>query len=250
LIRTVTITALGWAALGCVAAQGPPAAPPAPDDGRTVDRVPHLASAFDPGAGRLGVSVRMASEADLAALEPPEGQVREVLEISGAILLSSGVLAAHGCPACLSNAVLAAGYALVAAPVAAAVDAAEHAEARRVEQALVARDLPARTRAALARLRPDAAPGIEDAELLVLGYGFAEAGERGACFFLDAHLVAGGREQVVLLGPWRRSDDAPPPHCASRRELASRGGDLTTRIADESAEILAGLVASRLAEAP
>jgi hypothetical protein len=192
----------------------------------------------------------MASEADLAALAPPEGQVREVLELSGAILLSSGVLAALGCPICLSNAVVAAGYAVMATPVVAAVDAAEHAEARRVEESLAARDLPARTRAALVRLRPDAARGPAGGELIVLGYGFAEAGEHGACFFLDARLVAAGREQAILLGPWRRSDDAPAPHCASRHDLAAEGGGLTARIADESAEILAGLVASRLAEAP
>jgi hypothetical protein len=236
--------------LGCAAAQAPPPAPPAPDGGRTVERVPHLAGAFGPGAARLPVSVRMASEADLAALEPPEGQVREVLAASASLLLSSGVLAAMGCPVCLSNAVVAAGYALVAAPAAAAVDAAEHAEARRVEEALAEGDLPARTRAALVRLRPDAAQGPAGSELIVLGYGFAEAGERGACFFLDARLVAGGREEAILLGPWRRSDDAPAPHCASRHDLASAGGGLTARIADESAEILAGLVASRLAAAP
>jgi len=191
----------------------------------------------------------MASDADVEALVP-EGTVHQMLVLSGTILLASGMLVALGCPICLSNAVVAAGYAVVGVPVAVALDAHDRAEARLVEDTLAARDLPTRTRDALARLRPDAATAAPGGELVVLGYGFAGAGEHGSCFFLVARLAAAGGEEEILLGPWRRSDDAPAPHCASRSELAANGGALTAHIVDESAEILAGVVASRLVEAP
>jgi len=237
--------ALAAFALACAAAP-----PPAPAVVPSVERVPHAVGAFGPEAARLPISVRMASEADVAGIAPPAGQVRDLLKLSGMILLSSGALVALGCPICLSNAVMAAGLAIVGTPVVAAVDASEHAEARRVEAALTAADLPARTGEALARLRPEAARGAAGGELLIVGYGFAEAGEHGACWFLDARLRAGEREETILLGPWRRSDDAPAPHCASRNDLAAGDGRLTAHVVDESAEILAGLVTTRLAEAP
>jgi hypothetical protein len=242
--------ALAVFALACAAPPAPPSAPLAPAAVSSVERVPHTVGAFGADAARLPVSVRMASEADLAGIAPPKDQVRDILKMSGQLLLASGALAALGCPICLSNAVVAAGFAIVGTPIIAAVDAIEHAEARRVAAALAAADLPARTGEALARLRPDAAPGAAGAELLIVGYGFAEAGADDACWFLEASLRAGDREETILLGPWRRSDDAPAPHCASRKDLAAGDGRLTAHVVDESAEILAGLVTTRLAESP
>jgi len=213
-----------------------------------VERVEHVAGAFGPGAAALPVAVRMASEADLSGLAPEFG-TKEMLRISGAIVLESGMLVALGCPVCLSNAIAAAGLLVVLTPVVAVSDAHERAEAHRVEAELEARDVTARTRDALARLRPAPAAG-PGAELVVVGYGFAKTEREGACFFLAAQLRANGVEQELLLGPRRRSDDAPAPHCASRSALAAHEGALTARVVDETAEILAGLVATRLEEAP
>jgi hypothetical protein len=194
----------------------------------------------------------MASEADVADLGPAPGQIREVLETSGAILLASGLLAAIGCPICLSNAVVAAGFAAVSVPVIAATSAVERHQQGQVQRALLSGDLPGHIRASLARLRPGSpVHGLQDvqaAELLVMAYGFANAGEHDACFFVDARLRIGSRDDQLLLGPWRRSDDAPAPHCATRAQLAAQDSAQTAHILAESGEILAGMVARRLEE--
>jgi hypothetical protein len=89
------VAALAVLSLACAVPRAPMPAPPAPVAGSSVVRVPHTVGAFGVDAARLPVSVRMASDADLAAIAPPEGQVREMLKASGMLILESGAVPAE-----------------------------------------------------------------------------------------------------------------------------------------------------------
>jgi len=254
--------AAGIAAAGCATPAAPP--PPPPLTARAepeIESVAHARGESSAPSGPLRVAVRMATAPDLARLAPPAVIAREDLEMVAALVLASGALAILGCPICLSNAVVAGGIGLVYLPLAAGINAADRAQVARMQRALATVDFAPRSEEALhrflgARAEPGApGPAAAEVELVVLGYGLAPLPSARACFFLDSRLRvtrAGGEpiEDAIVLGPFRRSDDAPPPHCAARDALDAHGGRLTRLAAEESAEILAAIAASRLAESP
>lgn len=249
--------ALLTAALGCATTQSPP-----PVTFQAAPEIEVVAHAFAESAapGPLRVAVRMATEPDLASLAPPAVLARENLEIVVGIVLASGALAVLGCPICLSNAVVAGGFGLVYLPLAAVDSAVERAQIARIQQALATVELAKRGEEALRRFlgeraRADASSdSTTEVELIVVGYGFAPLPSNRACFFLDSRLrvtrAGVTSEDAIVLGPFRRSDDAPPPHCDSRDALDANAGERTRLAAEESAEILAAIAASRLAESP
>jgi hypothetical protein len=201
----------------------------------------------------------MATAPDLARMAPPAVIAREDLELAATIVIASGALAVLGCPICLSNAVVAGGFGVVYLPLAAVINATDRAQVARIERALATVDFAPRTEDAMRRFlgeraAPEASTGAAaEVELVVIGYGFAPLPHGRACFFLDARLrvtrgVGAPSEDAIVLGPFRRSDDAPPPHCGSRGDLDADGGRRTRLAAEESAEILAAIAASRLEE--
>jgi hypothetical protein len=246
------------AAAGC-ATSAPPVPPALARAEPEIESVAHRRGDSAAPSGPLRVTVRMAKEPDLASLAPPAVIAREDLELAAAIVLASGALAALGCAICLSNAVVAGGFGLVYLPLAAVINAADRAQVGRIQHALAAVDFAPRADEAMrrflgARAEPGASGlGATEVELVVIGYGFAPLPSGHACFFLDSRLrvTRGGgapSEDAIVLGPFRRSDDAPPPHCSSRSALDSGDGQETRLAAEESAEILAAIAASRLAE--
>jgi hypothetical protein len=239
-------------AVACAQPSGPP--PAGPPLRPQIEIVPHTPGEAAAPRLALRISARMATEPDLASLAPPAIVTREDLALAGQLLLASGALAALGCAICLSNAVVAGGFALVYLPVAAALSTAERAEVARIRAALAEVDFAAQAGESLARFVSSDPDAATSAELLVIAYGFAPVASQEACFFLDARLRvvsdSGTRESAIALGPYRRSDDAPPPHCAVHSALDADGDRLTRRVAEESAEILAAIAAHRLAESP
>jgi hypothetical protein len=248
------VCALLTAALGCATTQR--ARPVTVQMQPEIEYVAHSLGE-SAAAGPLRVAVRMATEPDLASLAPPDVLARENLEIVTGIVLASGALAVLGCPICLSNAVVAGGFGLVYLPLVAVDNAMERARVARIQRALATVELAPRSDEALHRFlgeRAQAAGAPAAVELIVVGYGFAPLPSNRACFFLDSRLrvtrAGVTREGAIVLGPFRRSDDAPPPHCESRDALDANEGERTRLAAEESAEILAAIAASRLAESP
>jgi hypothetical protein len=226
-----------------------------------IEIVAHARGESAAASGPLRVGVRMATEPDLARLAPPPVLAREDLELAAELVLASGALAVLGCPICLSNAVVAGGFGVIYLPLAAVVNAADRAQVARIQGALAAVDFAPRCAEGLRRFlgaRAEAETsdaGAAQVELVVIGYGFAPLPSGRACFFLDSRLRvtrpgAAPVEDAIVLGPFRRSDDAPPPHCSSRDDLDADDGRLVRVAGEESAEILAAIAASRLSESP
>jgi len=250
-----TAFVLAALALACAHPSGSAPAPlPAPPPEPAIEIVPHARGESAAASLPLRVTVRMATEPDLLGLNPRAIVTREDLILAAQLLLASGALAALGCPICLSNAVVGAGFAVVYLPVAAALSSAERAEVARIEDQLATVDFAARADESLRRFVAADPAAPASAELLVIAYGFAPLTSDRACFFLDARLRVSSdsraSEGTILLGPYLRSDDAPPPHCALHTALDADGGRLTRRVAEESAEILAAIAAHRLGESP
>ena len=117
-------------------------------------------------------------------------------------------------------------------------------------------DLPARLQSTaqsrLARrlggdLRPDCR-----VEIMILHYGLIDDGHTGQLSFTfdaEVRIVVTGTvvfSDKFLMGPFRRSDDVPPPHRATFGEFGRDGGDLTRRTLEDSTEVIAAVIAARL----
>lgn len=95
-------------------------------------------------------------------------------------------------------------------------------------------------------------------EVLILGYGlFSDVpGSPSLCWTADAEVrVVTAEDQAIFRddlfwGPYRRSEDVPPPQCASLQEFAAEDGKLARRTFSEAGEILGAVIARRLRGKP
>ncbi|MFC1896222.1 hypothetical protein ACFL0Q_06125 [Thermodesulfobacteriota bacterium] len=95
--------------------------------------------------------------------------------------------------------------------------------------------------------------------VLILGYGFTEkhpgVGPAELCFTMDAEIVFTEADteiyrDLVFMEPYLRSEDAPPPPCASMEDLADNEGRLAQEMIIEQSEILSAIAAHRLPALP
>jgi len=95
----------------------------------------------------------------------------------------------------------------------------------------------------------DTAPVL--VELVVNAYGLAGSRQKGVCFIASIDLVAthSGNELLrdrMIIAPFERSTDAPPPQCATMERMAEREGQLVRDTAAIYAEVLAVMAIDRL----
>lgn len=88
-------------------------------------------------------------------------------------------------------------------------------------------------------------------ELVVNAYGLAGSRQKGVCFIASIDLVAthAGNELLrdrMIIAPFERSTDAPPPQCATMERMAEREGQLVRDTAAIYAEVLAVMAIDRL----
>lgn len=118
---------------------------------------------------------------------------------------------------------------------------------RRLEEALRSRLLPHTEQTSPSDLR---------LEVLIRGYGLADARERGLCWVMEAEFAVLTADASLLFrddvfwGPSKRSEDAPPPQCGSLDDFAAEEGKLASATAVEASEIVSALIARRLRTKP
>lgn len=94
-------------------------------------------------------------------------------------------------------------------------------------------------------------------EILILGYGLLRAGSREDwfCFSFDGEVKVTAADQVlyqdrVLMEPYRRSLDVPPPRCASLYEFGEDNGKVARETLVDASEVLAAVILRRVGAKP
>lgn len=225
------------------------------DPASEIERVPvrRLERSADVPPLPVTVVVRSAAGPDLGPVDRSrERTVEEKKTLEGAGAIATA-LAAAAPP--LYAGTIALGSLL--APAATGLELYERRYQTTIVRTLQEVDLPGQIRSALVRRAAPPADGTAPATLTVTVRTFGLAPRSGTCancaicVVADAELVVAqdGAELLrdpLLLTPWRRSTDAPPPLCATMKELAENDGRRLRDAILETAQVLAAMTVHRL----
>lgn len=142
------------------------------------------------------------------------------------------------------------------APAATGLELYERRYQNTIVRTLQEVDLPTQLRSALVRRAAPAPPGASPATITITVRTFGLAPRSGTCptcpicVVADTELVVtqDGTELLrdpLLLTPWRRSVDAPPPVCGTMKEFAENEGRLLRDAILDTAQVLAAMTVSR-----
>ena len=220
-----------------------------------IERVParRLERAAELPALPVSVVVRSAAGPELGPVDRSrEKTVEEKRTLEGAGAIATA-LAAAAPP--LYAGTIALGSLLV--PAATGLELYARRDQNTIVRTLQEVDLPGQLRSALVRRAAPPPPDTAPATVAITIRTFGLAPRSGTCptcaicVVADAELVVtqDGTELLrdpLLLTPWRRSVDAPPPVCATMTEFAERDGRLLRDAILETAQVLAAMTVSRL----
>jgi len=253
----VSILAAAMLAAGCEAPPTPARAEPVKQEatrrlGPQVQRVKHEVFSLPEicPVGYPEVAVRLTRKADLPITPFPSNFIRGAG--SGAGLAAVGVCATMLYPMAQGAAV----GGIILGPSLLIMGIVNETHAKAIKSAIEDTDLPARLQSATqSRLKRELGGELRTncrVEVMISHYGFIDDGYTGQVVFaLDAEIRVITMEKRVfedqlLLGPFHRSDDVPPPHRATFDEFGRDRGGLARRILEEQAEIIAAVIAARL----
>ncbi|MDH3288911.1 MAG: hypothetical protein OEP48_14480 [Betaproteobacteria bacterium] len=209
-----------------------------------------------PRAGSLALKVRSAQPADASSLSYlTEGEA--ITNVMAWPILIGATAGLAAVPVALAHATY------LGVGIEATVVTHEGIEAGRrstMERALVETDVARLTRESIARrigarLTEPGEPAEQQADVIVLGYGFTQHGASDACSFatvvLRKHTEHGpATEERIAIDGSAQTADAPPPFCTRIKRLLEDDARLARRALAESAEIIGAIAARRLERTP
>jgi len=225
------------------------------DPASEIERVParRLERAPELPPFPVTIAVRAAAGPDLGPVDRSrEKTVEEKRTLEGAGAIATA-LAAAAPP--LYAGTIALGSLLV--PAATGLELYERRYQNTIVRTLQEVDLPGQVRSALVRraVPPSGEAVPTGVSLTLRTFGLAPRSGTCAncaiCIVADAELVVtqDGTELLrdpLLLTPWRRSSDAPPPLCATMKEFADNDGRRLRDAILETAQVLAAMTVHRL----
>ena len=243
------------AGCGSTPESGTPAGYQPRDPASEIERVPvrRLERSPELPALPVFVAVRAAAGPDLGPVDRSrEKMVEEKRTLEGAGAIATA-LAAAAPP--LYAGTIALGSLLV--PAATGLELYERRYQNTIVRTLQEVDLPSQLRSALVRRAAPAAGEGPPANVTVTIRTFGLAPRSGTCancaicVVVDAELTVSheGTELLrdpLLLTPWRRSTDAPPPRCATMKEFAENDGQRLRDAILDTAQVLAAMTTRRL----
>lgn len=251
MVRSPLLVLLALA--GCVSAPPTPDTRPVPPQPREIVRI--ASQRFTaPAVSAVMLEVRGPREADLTTVEEIRELTRQMTTLSVGV---SGIAIAEAVmmPGFFSGTLVAGG--LILAPLAIGLNSAEKKQHAAITAALKESELLDYTREALEKRLPERAADTR-LSVIMLAYGLVPKNENrfdSLCLSLVAHLVVQAGENVLFrdtvhIEPYRRSDDVPPPICATMEAFADAEGASLRRAVRDYAQILAAIVRHRLPALP
>jgi hypothetical protein len=195
------------------------------------------------------VEVRMANESERSSV-PGLWEGKEVAGFSALGLGSLGLgLVA---PPLYASGLVVGGIFLVLMP--SSMGAIEGVQRNTIKEVLLTTDFSALTQQAIIESMCDNELESNNEYILsiiILAYGFTEKISDEICFSVDAEIKLKFQEieifkDYIYIEPFLRSEDAPPPQCASVDEFANNEGELVKQTIDDFSIYLASIVAHRL----
>ena len=195
------------------------------------------------------VEVRMATDSELSSV-PGLLQAKEEAAYSALGLgsLGLGLIA----PPLYASALVVGGVLVVAMSVPMGIISGS--QGNTIMEVLKTEDFSALTKKAVIELldyNETTKPNGYKLTILILTYGFIQKDSGHICFSIDAEikLQVYGQEKYkdfIYIEPYLRSEDAPPPQCASVGEFTENKGKLAKETIKNFSVILASIVAHRL----